>query len=369
MDPANGGIPRSRPSSDITRSGALGGSPADSDLARTTYRTHVRLALKDSRGSRGDNESWITTTNPRGGTDGREALMARNTYLNIVRALPQPTCEQTFLFAWFVAGAHSWYKHLPVSRKVPIVFFLDPHAGEDLVLTGTGERALIEVTPDSRRFHYTWQTTETYRRRFGYWNYYAPYGTAFLFRSGGGLVNTARDTVRILGDNGDWIRVPRHCRKAGSAKINAFVHPLSHTRLFENCRLVTRLLRKWHGDADVQRAPYPGSASDQIDVAVERWLGAIRRRQFSAISWSWSEFEWLDEDRVLQLQSQGQNDRAAEKALTLFQWKLIELNNGLAEPLDEASQLMRLFGLERHRQINDMRNAMRCVKASIYESH
>ena len=71
-------------------------------------------------------------------------------YLEMVRALPRPSLEQTYRFAWFVAEAHSWYKHLPADRTVPFVFYLDPYAGWSEVTTvATGEVTLQEITDES----------------------------------------------------------------------------------------------------------------------------------------------------------------------------------------------------------------------------
>ena len=94
-------------------------------------------------------------------------------YVNAIRQLPRPTLAQTERFARFVSSAHSWYKHLPVCPQVPFVFYLDPGSGMSLVRTRTGETALVEVTDQSTPFHYTWQKTQDYRRRFGHWNYHA----------------------------------------------------------------------------------------------------------------------------------------------------------------------------------------------------
>lgn len=54
---------------------------------------------------------------------------AQPSYLDIIGQLPIPTAEQTRNFAEYVAGAHSWYKHLPVYPPAPFVFYLDPNAG------------------------------------------------------------------------------------------------------------------------------------------------------------------------------------------------------------------------------------------------
>src|SRR6516164_3924843 len=146
-------------------------------------------------------------------------------YLPVIRQLPRPTVAQTERFARYVSSAHSWYKHLPVDPKVPFVFYLDPGAGMSLVQTQGGETALVEITDESTRFHYTWQKTEDYRRRFGHWNYHAGYGTSFLFAGEGGVVSTAGAGLKVLAESGDWLAVPAHLAGRGTALVSALVHP------------------------------------------------------------------------------------------------------------------------------------------------
>src|SRR6516164_1707302 len=146
-------------------------------------------------------------------------------YLPVIQQLPRPTLAQTERFARFVSGAHSWYKHLPVCPKVPFVFYLDPGAGMSLVRTRTGETALVAVTDESTRFHYTWQKTEDYRRRFGHWNYHASYGTSFLFAGEGGVVSSAGAGLKVLAESGDWAGLPADLAGRGTALVSALVHP------------------------------------------------------------------------------------------------------------------------------------------------
>jgi hypothetical protein len=146
-------------------------------------------------------------------------------YVGVIRRLPRPTLAQTERFARFVSCAHSWYKHLPVDPKVPFVFYLDPGAGMSRVHTRTAETALVEITDESPRFHYTWQTTRDYRRRFGHWNYHADYGTSFLFAGEGGVVSTAGSGLAILTDSGEWAGVPAALVASGTAHVSALVHP------------------------------------------------------------------------------------------------------------------------------------------------
>jgi hypothetical protein len=153
-------------------------------------------------------------------------------YVRAIRQLPRPTLAQTERFARFVSGAHSWYKHLPIRPKVPFVFYLDPGAGMNLVRTRTGETALVEITDESTRFHYTWQKTEDYRRRFGHWNYHAAYGTSFLFAGEGGVVSTAGAGPKVLAESGDWLAVPTGLSGRGTAPVSALVHPWPNFRIW-----------------------------------------------------------------------------------------------------------------------------------------
>lgn len=159
--------------------------------------------------------------------DVRDALFPCDTgkYREAIRGIPVPTIAQTVRFAAFVSGAHSWYKHLPIRPKVPFVFYLDPGAGMNVIRTESGETALVEVTNESKRFHYTWQTTADYRRRFGHWNYHRTYGTTFMYAADGGIVSTAGTDLQVLSESGDWAPVPPNLVAAGTVLVNAFVHP------------------------------------------------------------------------------------------------------------------------------------------------
>jgi hypothetical protein len=153
-------------------------------------------------------------------------------YVRVIRQMPRPTLAQSERFARYVSGAHSWYKHLPLSPKVPFIFYLDPGAGMNVVCTGTGETALVPITDESTRFHYTWQKTEDYRRRFGHWNYHAAYGTSFAFAGEGGVVSTAGTGLKVLADSGDWLAVPAALAEQGTALVSALVHRRPNYRIW-----------------------------------------------------------------------------------------------------------------------------------------
>jgi hypothetical protein len=280
-------------------------------------------------------------------------------YFEIARTLPRPTIEQTFHFAWFVAGAHSWYKHLPADRKVRFVFFLDPNAGKNLVNTQTGEQAMVEVTDESSRFHYTWQTTETYRRRFGHWNYFANYGSSSLFASDSGTETTERGGPSILDVNGNWFRIPTAVLAVGTAEINAFVHPHPWPQLFKNQDVVRQALS---GRADETRQHLEKQlrlVSDRPRSAVEDHLRETLGRSSDVRLWSWNDFGWLNEDWEPHLRSIGATDGDIEAAFALFQWRLLEETTCSSDRRGDLSDLGVLFALERHRQMTDMWRAMR----------
>lgn len=146
-----------------------------------------------------------------------------STYAEVVKKLPMPTREQTGAFAEFVTGAHSWYKHLDIAPPSPFVFYLDPNAGRAMVHLSDNEVAFVDNTDESEKFHYTWQTTEAYRRRFGFWNYEAPYGRSFQFDSAEGVVDTAGSGLTILSPDGDWLPVPELLTRAGTAPLSALM--------------------------------------------------------------------------------------------------------------------------------------------------
>jgi hypothetical protein len=96
-----------------------------------------------------------------------------------LHSLPRPTEEQYRELAAHVAEAHSWYKHLPLLTGGQFVVFLAPDSGIGRLvarLDGAGCQLLTppegpEFTEANPRLHYSWQTSEEYRRRFGYLDY------------------------------------------------------------------------------------------------------------------------------------------------------------------------------------------------------
>jgi hypothetical protein len=147
-------------------------------------------------------------------------------YVKDVRQLPRPTAAQTALFASYVSKAHSWYKHLPPYPKVPFYFFLDPNAGKQIVYDQTGKVRFEDKTSENG-FHYTYQTTKKYRKRFGYWNYHAAYGTSFLLPSEEGEVSSTESSIglKIINLQSETLEISPALIETGTAYLSAFVHP------------------------------------------------------------------------------------------------------------------------------------------------
>ena len=149
-----------------------------------------------------------------------------NTYGKFARRLPIPTGEQTRQFAEYVTSAHSWYKHLRTQPPVPFIFYLDPNSGRSMVRVSDDEVAFVDNVDEKDAFHYTWQKTASYRRRFGHWNYHAPFGTSFQFQREEGVVDTAGTGLMILFEEAGWAEVPKRLALAGTALVSALMYAM-----------------------------------------------------------------------------------------------------------------------------------------------
>jgi hypothetical protein len=96
-----------------------------------------------------------------------------------LRSLHRPTDEQYRAFAKHIGEAHSWYKHLPLLTGGQFVVFVAPDSGIGrLVARHEGSGYRLETPPEgpvfteaNPRLHYSWTTSDEYRRRFGYLDY------------------------------------------------------------------------------------------------------------------------------------------------------------------------------------------------------
>src|SRR5205085_959036 len=146
-------------------------------------------------------------------------------YRTLARSLPRPTQLQVREFAKYVAGAHSWYKHLRLlPASVPLQFFLDPAAG--MQRTRAADGSVTVAFRHERGFHYSWLPTREYQERFGYLAFSKSGGTsvAVLNADGGRLVPS--DDAPCVYDPAAraLYLVPEETLTAGRAYVSGIIH-------------------------------------------------------------------------------------------------------------------------------------------------
>jgi hypothetical protein len=242
-----------------------------------------------------------------------------------------------------VAGAHSWYKHLPSHGTVPFVFYLDPHAGWSESIHATGEVTIEEITDESDRGHYTWQTTADYRRRFGHWNY---------------DVDTAGEGASVADEEGNWIAVPRRFLEAGRADVNAFMHGYMINWFWrpEPGEEPPKFLNDPAAAAFGKECGPPDGLAKPFQSAVDERL----RRAAAALDEDdlhWFGEPWFDESWEEAFAAMGGTGVELDTALSWFQRRLLvtwaQPTSGMA-----GSAIPMAFAYERHRQLDEMRFAM-----------
>jgi len=145
-------------------------------------------------------------------------------YRALVKSLPAPTPVQLRQFAEYIAGAHSWYKHLRVLPAYsPIQVFLDPAAGMQRVQAPDG-RVTAEIR-EKQGFHYSWLRTAEHRERFAHLAFSKSAGTAVYTGSGNGTLVPADDAPFVYDPAARaFYRLPEEALMAGRAFISAIVH-------------------------------------------------------------------------------------------------------------------------------------------------
>lgn len=228
--------------------------------------------------------------------------MTESRYLAEVRRLPRPSDAQVDAFVEYVATAHSWYKHLPLLPPgEEFVFYLDPNAGREWVLTAEEGRYRDRTsdTPERERFHYTWQPTAEYVERFGYLDYFEAAGTSFLVPDEEGILDTSR-APRIQASDGEWVDLPDVLRTAGAVRLTAVLHPFGQEPDIWLVRLGKVAQGLWPADAVLPDRPpedddilatiletlrkfSPGAesvlSSPEFEELRTRWLPAYAREQ------------------------------------------------------------------------------------------
>lgn len=146
-------------------------------------------------------------------------------YRALVRSLPVPTASQVHQFAEYVAGAHSWYKHLRLlPAKAPLQIYIDPSAGMQRTQSADGRATFSRR--DRQGFHYSWLPTDVYRERFGYLAFSKSSGSSVSLTTAGGERQVANDDVPRVYDPlaGASFLLPKEALTAGRAFISAIVH-------------------------------------------------------------------------------------------------------------------------------------------------
>jgi hypothetical protein len=189
--------------------------------------------------------------------------MALDAYRRWIVDVAPPTDAQIEAFADYVAGARSWYKHLPLTPPGALFqFYIDPHAGVDRLVNRSGEVHLRTRTEQTAPFHYSWMTTAEYRERFGCLAFSSAAGSALfmddqmgdpdLLIDNNGMLSAAFQSADaayepVLVDSNchqpalqtSCLTVdspPKEVLEAGACRLTALVHPRA-TEVF----LVTRL--------------------------------------------------------------------------------------------------------------------------------
>jgi hypothetical protein len=174
-------------------------------------------------------------------------------YIRAVAQLPIPTDEQIIDFVSFVAGAKSWYKHLPCRPPgAPMAFYLDPNAGCDRFRRWGHQAIFRDRTHATEQLHHTWMTTHEYRTRFGYLAFCCELGTGIFMdetlADGMATLDPNVFAPLIEGKPGTLSSVPKRVVDAGTCWVTATVHANMDAQ---------GLSRRWH-NATSQAMPYPG---------------------------------------------------------------------------------------------------------------
>jgi hypothetical protein len=341
-------------------------------------------------------------------------------YINLVRELPPPTDEQIALFATYVSEAHSWYKHLPVSARVPFYFYLDPNAG----------RSYYKI------IHYTAQPIEEYRRRFGFWTYDCGSTKLPIFPQTTPETSVASKVILSVYDSQAKPHVvPPALADLGKAYLSALVHPhatgfgfvLAVSRMKdgrlrsvlerESAHLVSTtpeflrhiwvILQKLQADFPITNNPvikgeipailkssqsslertHPNSAERQPEMTepVQKTLeflealGAEWRRTRLDYNYSWRGDEWLTEQTkalggtttfvtLLQALEIARTSDTLCSVLVFNIERLVETEQQKVS-LDFIAEFHHAFVSERIRQLEDMKRAMYRFVEAVYHPH
>ncbi len=148
-------------------------------------------------------------------------------YRELVRPLGRPSEAQIDAYVEYLAGKHSWYKHLPLLLPGTIfTLFINPLAGMIQGSEGNGPLRWMEVGSTDECFHYSMMPTVEYRSRFGHFGYGSAAAQQFGLHG-----------VRVHRDYGaePWVfntvngerALPVEICEAGSVEVTGVVHQIA----------------------------------------------------------------------------------------------------------------------------------------------
>jgi len=201
-------------------------------------------------------------------------------YRLLVSDVAPPIDSQIEAFADYVAGARSWFKHLPLQPPgAEFHFYIDPNAGMDHLVHASGEVTVRARTPDTESFHYSWMTTADYRERFGCLAFSCAAGSSVFGTDqvGEEIVladsNSLNPVLQV--DRNSAMRPPKQILDAGTCSLTALIHPRATASLVA-MRLASRM----------RKPPAAPTVKDKIWDAIKGLWG---RQQDSVVD---------EEDRI-----------------------------------------------------------------------
>jgi hypothetical protein len=239
--------------------------------------------------------------------------LALSEYRRMAASLPAPTPLQVRQFAEYVAGAHSWYKHLRLlPAKAPLQIFVDPAAG--MQRTQASDGSVTVAHRDQQGFHYSWLPTDVYRERFGHLAFSKSSGSSVSLTTAGGEQQVANDDAPRVYDSlaGASYLLPEEALTAGRAFISAIVHESASwkdlwqdvidrterfdsiletidglevgKRILDRCRELKEDPSRAEPTAALEGEAVRASALAAFDLPLHRLVEAERRRQVEGIA-------------------------------------------------------------------------------------
>lgn len=164
-------------------------------------------------------------------------------YRELFAGTTRPGSGQVDDFVTFVAGKHSWYKHLPLTPPGSLfTFFLDPCAGTQWVTDADGVEGPADIVDMSTMFHYSMMPTQQYRQRFGLLNVSCGAAPSFSLHSADSS-SEFRSSPSIWSE-GRSHAIPAAVLMAGRLRLTGVIHDIA-----DNVWLWRRYLSTdWEGD-------------------------------------------------------------------------------------------------------------------------